>query len=181
MAKLLVRSVQAICVGGLALGMSAAMAQETTVVQQHVGIDRERLVVANYSDPETEIGNGTYPPRREANSETEADTNVDVPMEADNYPETEIGNGTFLPKVNPMAQDKSVVPQQVEAVDGEHLIVVAYSDSDPESEVNNGTKPGRVANDPESEIGNDIDGSMETDNFPETEVGNGTYPPGVNP
>lgn len=180
MAKLLARSIRAICVGGMALGMTTAVAQDALVVMQHAGVvDGERLVVVAYSDPETEIGNGTKPPNREANSETEARDDLDVPMEVDNFPEGEVGNGTNPPNVNPMAQDASAVLQHVWAVDGEHVVVVAYGD--PEAEVGNGTyPPGRAANS-ENEVEDNLDVSMEVDNFPESEIGNGTFPPDVNP
>jgi len=102
MAKLLARSIRAICVGGMTLGMTTAMAQDASVAVQHAGgVDSERLVVVAYSDPETEIGNGTFPPNREANSEIEVENDPDVPMDADNFPETEVGNGTYPPGVNP--------------------------------------------------------------------------------
>lgn len=181
MAKLLAGSIRAICAGGMALGMTTAMAQDASVVMQHVGtVNGERLVVVTYSDPESEVGNGTYPPNREANPETEAGDDLDVPMEVDSFPEGEVGNGTFPPNVNPMAQEASVVLQHVGAVGGEHLVVIAYAD--PETEIGNGTyPPRRVANDPENEVDEDTDVPMEVDNFPETEVGNGTNPPYVNP
>ena len=103
MAKLLARSIRAICVGGMVLGMTAAVAQDASVGMQHAGaVDGERLVVAAYSDPETEVGNGMDPPIRIGTSpETEEGDNVDVPMEVDNFPETEVGNGTYPPGVNP--------------------------------------------------------------------------------
>ncbi len=169
--KILTRSIRAICVGAMALGMTTAMAQDTSLVLQHAGaVDGERLVVVAYSDPEGEVGNGTFPPRREANSEAEIEDGLHVPMEIDNFPESEVGNGTEPP---------NVIPQYVKAGIGSHITVVAYSD--PESEVNNGTKPRRIANDPENEVDEDTDVPMEVDNFPETEVGNGTNPPYVNP
>lgn len=176
MAKLLARSIRAICVGGTALGMTVAMAQDVSVAVQHAGaVDGERLVVVAYSDPETEVGNGTEPPRREANSKTEAGDDLDVPMEVDNFPEGEVGNGTFPPDVNPMAQDASAVLQHVWAVNGEHLVVVAYGD--PETEIGNGTNPPRREATSDTKVEDDPDTPMEVDNFPETEVGNGTFPP----
>jgi len=178
--KLLARSIQAICVGGMALGMTTAMAQDASLVLQHAGaVDGEHLIVVVYSDPEGEVGNGTYPPKREANPETEAGDDLDVPMEVDNFPEGEIGNGTYPPNVNPMAQDASAVLQHVWAVDGEHLVVVAYGD--PETEIGNGTYPPRREANSDTEVEDDPDTPMEVDNFPETEVGNGTFPPNVNP
>ncbi len=180
MAKLLARSIGAICVGGMALGMTTAMAQDASAVMPHAGVvDGERLVVVAYSDPETEVGNGTKPPNREANSETEARDDLDVPMEVDNFPEGEVGNGTFPPDANPMAQDASAVLQHVGAMDGEHLVVVAYSD--PESEVGNGMNPPNREANSEIEVEDDFDAPIEVDNFPESEVGNGTFPPNVNP
>lgn len=103
MEKLLARSIRALCVGGMALGMTAAMAQDTWDCLQHaMAVDGEHLVVAAYSDPETEIGNGTFPPTRVAGeTETEANDDTDMPMEADNFPEGEVGNGTYPPRVNP--------------------------------------------------------------------------------
>lgn len=180
MAKLLARSIRAICVGGVALGMTTAMAQDTSDVLQHMGeVDGERLIVVGYSDPESEVGNGLNPPNREANSETEAGDDFDVPMEVDNFPETEVGNGTSPPNVNPMGQNTSVGLQQVEAVASEGLIVVAYND--PETEIGNGTFPPRREANSETEAEDDLDVPMEADNFPETEIGNGTFPPNVNP
>lgn len=180
MAKLLARSIRAICAGGMALGMTTAMAQDASVVMQHVGVgDGERLVVVAYSDPEGEVGNGMEPPHREAHSETEAGDGLDVPMEADNFPESEVGNGTYPPNVNPMAQDTSAMLQHVEAVDGKRLAVVAYGD--PETEVGNGMNPPHREANSDTEIKDDPDAPMEVDNFPETEVGNGTFPPDVNP
>ncbi len=144
MEKILTRSIRAICVGSMALSMTTAMAQDTSLVLQHAGaVDGARLVVVAYSDPEGEVGNGTYPPRREAKSEAEVEDDPDVPLEIDNFPESEVGNGTEPP---------NVIPQYVKAETGSHIAVVAYSD--PESEVSNGTKPRRVANDPENEVGN---------------------------
>lgn len=179
-AKLLARSIRATCAGGMALGMTTAVAQDISLVMQHVGaINGERLVVVAYSDPEAEIGNGTFPPKREANSETEAGDDLDVPMEVDNFPEGEVGNGTFPPNVNPMAQDASAVLQHVGVVDGAQLVVVAYSD--PESEVGNGTYPPRREANSEIEVEDAPDAPIEIDNFPETEIGNGTFPPSVNP
>ncbi len=179
-AKLLAGSIRAICVGGMVLGMTTAMAQDAPVVMQHVGaVNGERLVVVTYSDPETEVGNGTKPPNRDANSETGVGDELDVPMEVDNFPESEVGNGTFPPNVNPMAQDPSVVLQHVGAVDGERLVVVAYGD--PETEIGNGTYPPRREANSDTEVEDDPDMPMEVDNFPETEIGNGTFPPNVNP
>jgi len=175
-AKLLARSIRAICVGGVALGMTTAMAQGTSDVLQHVeAMTGERLIVVVYSDPETEIGNGTYPPRREANSENEAGDDPDVPIEADNFPEGEVGNGTYPPNLNPMGQDTSVGLQQVEAVDSEGLIVVAYSD--PEGEVGNGTYPPNREANSETEAGDEFDMPIEINNFPEPEITNGMDPP----
>jgi len=171
MEEILTHSIRAICVGGMVLGMTTAMAQDTSLVLQYAGaVDGERLVVVAYSAPEGEVGNGTYPPRREAISEAEIEDGLHVPTEIDNFPESEVGNGKEPPYVN---------PQYAKAATGRHITIVAYSD--PESEVNNGTKPGRVANAPENEVGEDTDVPMEVDNFPETEVGNGTNPPYVNP
>lgn len=101
-AKLVTRLAGAICVGGLALGMSAAVAQETTVAMQYVKAgDGERSDVITYSDPETEVGNGTNPPYRVATgSEAETDDDVDSPLETDNFPETEVGNAP-TPDLNP--------------------------------------------------------------------------------
>jgi|GEM_PF-1256870 len=179
-AKLLARSIQAICAGGLVFGMTTAMAQDASVVLQHVeAVNGEQLTVVAYSDPEGEVGNGTYPPKREANSNTDADDEFETPMEVDNYPETEIGNGTSPPDVNPMAQETSVVLRHVEAVAGERLVVVSYSD--PETEVGNGTYPPRREANSGAETGDDADESMEADNFPESEIGNGTFPPDLNP
>lgn len=91
MAKLLSRSIQVICVGGLAFGMTTAMAmaQDTSAVLQHVqALDSEHLIVVAYSDPETEVGNGTNPPDPYRwNGESSDD--VDSPTEKDNFPETE--------------------------------------------------------------------------------------------
>jgi hypothetical protein len=181
MEKILTRSIRAICVGGMALGMTTAMAQEASVVMQQVEtVDGESLAVVAYSDPESEVGNGLNPPNRIATSpEAEDDDDIDVPMEVDNFPEGEVGNGTSPPNLNPMAQNTSVALQQVEAVDGERLVVVAYSD--PETEVGNGTKPPNREANSETEARDDLDVPMEADNFPETEIGNGTSPPNVNP
>lgn len=179
MAKLWARSIRAICVGGMALGMTTAVAQDASVMQHVKGVDGERLVVVAYSDPEGEVGNGMNPPDLNANSKTEAGDDLNVPMEVDNFPEGEIGNGTYPPNVNPMAQDASTVLQHVGVVDSEHLVVVAYSD--PESEVGNGTDPPRREANFEIEVEDDLDAPIEVDNFPETEIGNGTFPPSVNP
>lgn len=171
MKKILAHSIRAICVGGMAWGMTTAMAQDASLLLQPVEpVNGERLVAVAYSDPEAEIGNGTFPPKREANSETDAGDDLDVPMEVDNFPGSEVGNGTEPP---------NVIPQYVKTGIGSHITVVTYTD--PESEVNNGTKPRRIANDPENEVDEDTDVPMEVDNFPETEVGNGTNPPYVNP
>lgn len=95
MAKLLARSIRVICVGGMVLGMTTAVAQDAAVVVQHAGVvEGERLVLVAYSDPETEVGNGTKPPNREANSETEAGDDLEVPTEVDSFSEGEVGNGT---------------------------------------------------------------------------------------
>jgi len=175
MEEILTHSIRAICVGGMVLGMTTAMAQDTSLLLQPVeGVNGERLVVFAYSDPETEIGNGTFPPKREANSETEAGDDLDAPMDVDNFPEDEVGNGTFPPNVNPMAQEASVVLQHVGAVGGEDLVVIAYAD--PETEIGNGTfPPNREANS-EIEVEDAPYAPMEVDNFPETEIGNGTFP-----
>ncbi len=181
MAKFLVRSIRAICMGSMAFGMTMAMAmamaQDASVAVQHAGaVDGERLVVVAYSDPETEVGNGTEPPYREANPKTEAGDDLDAPMEIDNFPEGEVGNGTNPPHVNPMAQGPSAVLQHVDAMYDERLIVVAYSD--PEGEVGNGIDPPmEINNFPETEVGNGIDPPIEINNFPEGEVTNGTDPP----
>jgi hypothetical protein len=167
MAKLLARSIRAVCVGGIALGMTTAMAQDASVVMQHVGtVDGERLVVVAYSDPEGEVGNGTSPPNRESNSEIEVKDALDVPMEVDNFPEGEIGNGTYPPNVNPMAQDVSDAAE----------IVIVYND--PEGEISNGSDP-PAPNfiDPETDVASETERSIEIYNFPESEVGNGIDPP----
>lgn len=99
MAKLLARSIWAICVGGMALGMTTAMAQDASVVMQHVGaVNGEHLVVVAYSDPETEVGNGTNPPDPNfIDLEIEADWEVDPSMNISNFPESEITNGMDPP------------------------------------------------------------------------------------
>jgi len=176
MAKLWSRSIRAICVGGMVLGMTTAMAQDTSVVLQHVdSAGDERLIVVAYNDPEGEISNGTNPPRREANSGTETRDDFDVPMDVDNYPETEVGNGTSPQNVNPMGQETSVGLQQVEAAASEGLIVIAYSD--PEGEVGNGTYPPNREANSETEAGDDFDLPIEINNFPESEITNGMDPP----
>jgi len=179
MAKLLSRSVLAACVGGMTLGilgMTTAMAQDTSAISQHAGaLDSQHLIMVAYSDPETEVGNGTHPPRREANSDAAVDNDLNVPMEVDNFPESEIGNGTFPPDVNPMGQDTSLALQQVEAVASERLIVVAYSD--PETEVGNGSDPPKREANSETEAGDDFDLPIEINNFPESEITNGIDPP----
>lgn len=177
MEKILTCSIRAICVGAMALGMTTAMARDAAVVMQDAGVvDRERLAVVAYSDPEGEVGNGMEPPRREANSRTEAGDDLDVPMEVDNFPEGEVGNGTNPPRVNPMAQGTSALLQHVDAMYDERLIVVAYSD--PEGEVGNGIDPPmEINNFPETEVGNGMDPPIEINNFPEGEVTNGTDPP----
>lgn len=163
MAKLLARSIRAICVGGIALGMTTAVAQDALVGMQHAGaMDGERLVVVAYSDPETEVGNGTKPPNREANSETAIENDLDVPMEVDNFPESEVGKGTFPPNVNPMVQDASAMLQHLGIVDGQRLVVAAYSD--PETEVGNGTNPPRREANSEIETEDDPDAPLEVDN-----------------
>lgn len=103
MAKFLVRSIRAICVGAMALGTTTAMAQDASIVMQHVwAVNGEHLVVVAYSDPESEVGNGMDPPLRVApGSEIEAGDDTDIPTEADNFPEAEVGNGTYPPDVNP--------------------------------------------------------------------------------
>jgi hypothetical protein len=75
-----------------------------------------------------------------------------------------------------MAQDASVVMHHAGAVDGEHVVVVAYSD--PAGEVGNGIDPPmEINNFPEADVVNGMDPSMEINNFPEGEVTNGMDPP----
>lgn len=63
MAKLLARSIRALCVGSAVLGMTTAMAQDTSGSLQHaMAVNGEHLVVVAYSDPEGEVTNGTDPP-----------------------------------------------------------------------------------------------------------------------
>lgn len=98
-AKLLPRLIRAICLGGMALGMTTAMTQDALVVPQHVGaVDGERLVVVAYSDPEGEVGNGTNPPDPNViDPEIEVDWEVNPSMNISNFPEAEISNGMDPP------------------------------------------------------------------------------------
>ena len=172
MEKILTHSIRAICVSGMAWGMTTAMAQDASLLLQPVEpVNGERLVVVAYSDPESEVGNGTNPPRRETNSETEAGNDLDMPMEVDNFPKGEVGNGTFPPNVNPMMQQASVLLQHVETVDGERLIV--FSHRDPETEVGNGTNPPDPNFiDPDPESSSDFAPRMDTQDIAESEIGN---------
>ena len=98
MATLLKRAIGALCLGGMAFGMHAAVAQETTVTLQHAGMTQgERWVEeeVNYSDPEGEVGNGSDPPI--VNPTFIGDADLDASLETDNFPETEVGNGTYSP------------------------------------------------------------------------------------
>lgn len=101
-AALFPRAVRALCLSGIALGMTAAFAEETAVTLQHVkGVNWTSRVVA-YSDPETEVGNGMNPPHRiTTNAETEVDNDPESAVESYNLPESEVGNGTYPPNVNP--------------------------------------------------------------------------------
>lgn len=101
-AALFARAVRALCLSGIALGMTAAVAEETAVTLEHLnGVDWTESVVA-YSDPETEVGNGMNPPRRiDANAETEVDNDSEASIESYNFPETEVGNGMEPPNINP--------------------------------------------------------------------------------
>lgn len=101
-APLLSRAIRALCLSGITFGMTAAVAQETAATLQHLEGSNWTESVAAYSDPETEVGNGSDPPNRiEANRQIEVDKDAEPTMESYNFPETEIGNGTFPPKVNP--------------------------------------------------------------------------------
>lgn len=102
MAKILSRAIRAVCLGGMVLGMGAAVAEETSVTLQHLETAEERhLTVVAYSDPESEVNNGTKQKRIASDIETDVGDDIDVPMEANNLPETEVGNGTFPPDLNP--------------------------------------------------------------------------------
>lgn len=98
---LLSRAIRTIYLSGIALGMTAAVAQEATVTLEQVG-DGVRWTenVVAYSDPEGEVGNGTDPPNL-IEPQPDVDNDADTAMESYNFPETEIGNGTFPPTVNP--------------------------------------------------------------------------------
>jgi len=97
------RAICALCLSGMALGMSAVGAQETSAISLHVGDGGRWIenIVAN-SDPESEVNNGMKPKNHiDGNSESEVDNEPDSEMENYNYPETEVGNGTSPPRVNP--------------------------------------------------------------------------------
>lgn len=98
---LLSRAIRAFCLSGIALGMTAAVAQETTVTLERMGNGwTENLVVC--SDPEGEITNGMDPPVATYNfPETEVGNGMDPPIEINNFPEGEISNGTNPPHANP--------------------------------------------------------------------------------
>lgn len=101
-AALFSRGVRALCLSGIALSMTAAVAQETIVTLQHVNGVNWPESVAACSDPETEVGNGTSPPRGiGTNAETEVDNDPEASMESYNFPEGEVGNGTEPPNINP--------------------------------------------------------------------------------
>ena len=97
--KILSRVLGAVGLGAVVFGMPSAMAEETSVtLLQGTAASGESLIVVHYSDPEGEVGNGTYPPKRVANgNDTEFDEDIDVPMEINNFPEGEITNGMNPP------------------------------------------------------------------------------------
>jgi len=100
-AALLSRAIRALCLSGIVLGMTAALAHEATTLMHIDGGYWTESVVAN-SDPEGELNNGSDPPLRIGiGQETDAGDNTDSTMESYNFPETEIGNGTSPPNVNP--------------------------------------------------------------------------------
>lgn len=101
--KIFTRSIRAICVVGMALSMTMAMAmamaQDASVVLQHTtAADGEHLIVVSYSDPETEVGNGTNPPDPNLiDPETDVASETDRSIEVYNFPESEVGNGIDPP------------------------------------------------------------------------------------
>jgi hypothetical protein len=103
MAKILSRAIRAVCLGGMVLGTSAAVAEETSATLQYVEMaEGERFNVVAYSDPESEVSNGMKPARHVANDlETDVGDDSDVPMEVANFPEGEVGSGTEPPRSNP--------------------------------------------------------------------------------
>jgi hypothetical protein len=100
MSTLLSRAIRMVFLGIAALGMTAAMAQESSVTLQHVeALDRELLSIVAYSDPEGEVSNGMDPPIEINNfPETEVGNGMDPPIEINNFPESEITNGMDPPK-----------------------------------------------------------------------------------
>ncbi len=94
------RAIRMVFLGIAALGMTAAMAQESSVTLRHVeGLDRELLSTVAYSDPEGEVSNGIDPPIEINNlPETEVDNGMPPPIEINNFPESEISNGIDPPK-----------------------------------------------------------------------------------
>lgn len=100
MSVLLSRAIRALCMSGAALGMTAAVAQETSVTLENAGYGWTENVVA-YSDPEGEVTNGTDPPFIANNvPEAEVDNDLGSTMESYNLPESEVNNG-LKPGVNP--------------------------------------------------------------------------------
>lgn len=98
---LLSHTIRTVCLSSLAFGMTAAVAQDIAVTHVEDNGRWTENVVA-YNDPETEIGNGTFPPTRNFdNSETEGGDDSESAMESYNLPESEVGNGTYPPNVNP--------------------------------------------------------------------------------
>ncbi|WP_313171622.1 hypothetical protein [Massilia oculi] len=166
MRKILACSIRAICAGGMALGMTMAMAQDASITLQHVNaVDGERLVLVAYSDPEGEISNGTNPNRAVTHPEVGVGSDVDEPMETDNFSESEVGNGIDPPMYAEMAYGERSTE-----------MVIAYSD--PEGEVGNGTDPPDPNFiDPEIEVDWEVDPSTNISNFPESEISNGIDPP----
>lgn len=100
MSTFLSHAIRMVFLGIAAFGMTAAMAQETSVKLQHVeGQDRDLLSIVAYSDPEGEISNGSDPPIAINNfPETEVGNDMDPPIEINNFPESEITNGMDPPK-----------------------------------------------------------------------------------
>lgn len=88
----LARSIHALLLGSMAVGMTPAHADE--IESSHATVHIQQTASA---DPETEIGNGLTPPRRiqhEADNDDDDDASLtEPPVETDRPPESEVTEG----------------------------------------------------------------------------------------
>lgn len=99
--NILSQAIRVLYLGSMTFGMSAAIAQESSVTLHHLdmtGGEYSAEIVIAYSDPEGEISNGSDPPDPNfIDPETDVASETDRSIEIYNFPESEVGNGIDPP------------------------------------------------------------------------------------